>query len=366
MNERECLMAVFRGDKPSRTPWFADLSYLYSSMILKNTLDRKYYGEKGYLEFYKDLGAGIYFYAPFLWKTHYSGDIKYQEKEKGGRKFSEYITPIGSIRSVQQYLPSTYTWAYTEYFIKTKEDMRTMIYIFENTKYTQDYQAFKSIDQLWGGSGVAIALAPVPVSPIQKLLTRWAGVETTIDMYLDDKSLFEETILRIQYAEDEVFKILESSPAQIIEFPENLSSEITGKNFYEKYNMPYYRKRTKQLQDSGKYTVIHIDGTLRSCLPLLASSGFDAAEAVTPYPVGDVTIQDLRKVAGEDIIIWGGIPGALFSPLYSEEVFENHLKELLSTFPVGTKFVLGVADQVPPDGLTSRIIKVRQMVEAQI
>ncbi len=95
---------------------------------------------------------------------------------------------------------------------------------------------------------------------------------------------------------------------------------------------------------------------------MLSDCGFDVAEAVTPYPLGDVKIKDLRKEAGKDLIIWGGLPGVMFSPLYSEQQFKSHLEELLETFPSGSGFILGVADQVPPDGLISRIKYVREII----
>jgi Uroporphyrinogen decarboxylase (URO-D). len=365
MNERERLMAVLRGDKPDRSPWFGDLSYLYSSMEIDGKLEVKYKGDEGYLRFYQDLGVGICFYPPFLWKTESTGGVQYQEKEENGQRLCEYITHVGNIRSVQKYLQNTYTWAYTEHFVKTIEDLRVMLYIFENTKYIENYDEFKKIDELWGELGIPAGIAPISVSPIQKLLARWAGVENTINIYMDDMDEFEEIILKIQDTEDEVFEILKRSPAQYIEFAENLSSEITGKNFFEKYNMPYYKKRIKQLHDSGKYVGIHIDGTLGSCLPLLEPCGFDVAEAVTPSPIGDIDVEDLRKVAGNNIVIWGGLPGALFSPQYPEQEFEEHLKKVMDTFTVGSKFVLGVADQVPPDGLISRVRKVREMIEVR-
>ena len=365
MNERERLMAVLEGKKPDRTPWFGDLDYLYTSMRIEGKLDRKYQGDEGFLKFHQDLGVGICFYYPVsLWRTEFTGGVQYLEKEDGGRRSYEYITPAGSIRSEQKYLPSTYTWAYTEHFVKKIEDLRVMLYIFESMKYVEDFDYFREIDGLWGGSGMLAGLAPISVSPLQKLLARWAGVESTINIYMDDMDEFEEIMSRMQDSEDEVFEILKRSPARYIEFAENLSSEITGRSFFEKYNMPYYKKRIKQLHNSGKYTGIHIDGTLGSCLPLLEPCGFDVAEAVTPSPVGDIAVEDLRKTAGNNIIIWGGLPGALFSPQFTEKEFDYCLRKALDTISSESGFVLGVADQVPPDGVISRVIKVREAIEA--
>ena len=78
--------------------------------------------------------------------------------------------------------------------------------------------------------------------------------------------------------------------------------------------MPYYKKITQRLHSAGKKVAIHIDGSLVPCLGMLSECGFDVADAVTPKPFGDVSIQDLRHTAGKDIIIWGGLPGGVFFP----------------------------------------------------
>ena len=363
MNERYLLMKVLNGEITKKKPWFADLSYLYSSLITKGELEDKYKGEVGYLQFHKDLGAGICFYSPFVWKFEYSGGITYSESEQAGVRTSIFQTPHGSISSKQEYSPSTYSWAYTEHFVKSIDDLKIMVFIFENTKYTENFNDFDRIDKLWGNVGIAACLAPISVSPIQKLLSRWAGVEKTIEIFMDYTEEFEGILERIQIAEDPVFEIITRSSAQYIEFAENLSSEITGKTLFEKYNMPYYIKRINQLHKAKKHVGIHIDGTLRACFPLLERCGFDVAEAVTPAPVGDIEVEGLRVLAGDKIVIWGGIPGAIFSDIYSEDEFENHVTLVLRNFKEDKRFVLGVADQVPPDGLISRIKKVRELVD---
>lgn len=363
MNLRERLLSVIKGRTPDKIPWFADLVYLYDSLKLRNRLDRRFEGDEGYLEFHKELGAGIYLYAPSLWKHGYGGGVEYSEVIKGNEKVSTFITPRGKITSEHEYLPISYSWACTRHYVETIEDLRVMLYVFENSEYCENYSDFNRINDLWGEHGLPAALAPISVSPIQKLLARWAGVENTMGLYMDHEDELGEVIERIKVSEDKIFEILEKSPADLIEFPENLSSEITGRNFFERYSMDYYRGRIQQLHGAGKLVSIHIDGTLKACLPLLQTAGFDIAEAVTPAPVGDIPIGELRSWAGEDIIIWGGLPGALFSPVYSEEIFDRVLEELLETFPRGSKFVLGVADQVPPDGLIHRVKKVRDAIE---
>lgn len=362
MTEKKRLLAVLKREVPDKTPWFADLSYLYESMKAKGTLLHEFDGKTGYLNFYKILGAGICFYAPFPWTFTYSGKIEFKTSTAGNVRISVFSTPKGEISCKERFLPETYSWAITKHYVESINDLRVMEFIHKNTFYKENYSEFLRTSDLWGEAGIATGMPAISSAPLQKLLARWAGVENTVEIFTEEPDEFESLLEEISKAENPIFDILCDSPCEYIEFAENLSSEVTGVPFFKKFNMPHYILQNKKLHSAGKFTGIHIDGTLKPCLSMLSECGFDAAEAVTPYPVGDVKIKDLRKEAGDKLIIWGGLPGALFSPLYSNDQFTSHLTELLEAFPLGSGFVLGVADQVPPDGLISRIKLVREII----
>jgi len=87
-------------------------------------------------------------------------------------------------------------------------------------------------------------------------------------------------------------------------------------------------------------------------------------EALTPHPVGDLKFEDLAGFVGESkSIIWGGIPGVYFTECVSNEEFEKHVIHVLSIMVKEPRYVLGVADQVPPDGIESRVRRVAELVE---
>ncbi len=362
MNLRERLLKVFTKEKPDIIPWYADLSWWYNSQVSKGLLPEKYQGDKGYLKLHQDVGAGIYLYPPILWEEKESGDIKIFNINKAELTITEIHTPCGIIKSILSYSKESFTNAYIEKKKKNVQDLKTMKFVFENKTYRPSYDKFLEIDNLWNGYGIPAALAPIPVSPIQKLLTRWAGVETTINLMCDYPDDFDNCLTSIAQSEDPVFEILCNSPAKIIVFPENLSSAITGVNLFKKYSFSIYKNRIDKLHMAGKYVILHIDGTLKGLLPLLSEIGVDAAEAVTPEPVGDIPVSKLRESTGDKIIIWGGLPGVLFSPIYSQKMFIEHIKHLLETFSSDNSFVLGVADQVPPDAEFNRICLVTELV----
>jgi len=124
-----------------------------------------------------------------------------------------------------------------------------------------------------------------------------------------------------------------------------------------------HKKRLERLHSAGTACAVHLDGVVRGLLPKLAAAGFDAVEALTPQPVGDLDVGEMRTVAGNDsVILWGGVPGIMFAPPYTWDDMEKHVVKTLGAWK-GSRFILGVADQVPPDGDIGFCPRIAELVE---
>ena len=119
----------------------------------------------------------------------------------------------------------------------------------------------------------------------------------------------------------------------------------TPPGFFEECSIPYYQKRVAQLHSAGKFCHIHMDGGLRPLLPYINDSGFDAIEAATPLPQGDVTLEELKEAMG-DTILMDGIPAILFLPHYSYEELEECARKVIELF--SPNLILGISDELPP------------------
>jgi hypothetical protein len=105
------------------------------------------------------------------------------------------------------------------------------------------------------------------------------------------------------------------------------------------------------LHAAGQFAVVHLDGTVRGLLPALAACGFDGIEAITPVPVGDVAIEELRNLTGhERTILWGGLPGAMFCSPWTATDIQAQTRRWLNALGNDGRLIVGSADQVPPDG----------------
>ena len=126
---------------------------------------------------------------------------------------------------------------------------------------------------------------------------------------------------------------------------------------------PWESQWLARIRHAGVVSYIHMDGTLRGLIGDVAETGSTSSRRPRPCPVGDVAMCDLRALAGPRPILWGGLPGTYFTPLVSDREFERHVRETLEVMVADRRMVLGVADQVPPDGLRSRVARVVELVE---
>lgn len=363
MTEKQRFEAVLDGVRPDRTPWYADMGYYHHYLAQTDRLTPEWGGEAGYFNMCRDLKCGVMYYGRCPLKIHQGGGVEFASRTYGDTTYSQYMTPIGAISQTTVYSRKSYSGGITKHFVETIEDLRVMCHICENMRYEADFAPYERIRELMGENGVIFNIPPICVSAVQKLVTRWSGVENLVNVMAGDIEEFDEIIERIQEADSPIYDIVCDFGERYVEFCDNLSSEVTGRRIFEKYNMPYYKKLTDKLHKAGKKVGIHIDGTLSPCLSLLPQCGFDLAESVTPAPVGDIGLEDLRPAVGDDFIIMGGLPGALFSERYSEQYFDDYLKQLAKISKPGEKFIIGAADQVPPDAVIGRMRKVREMVE---
>ena len=63
------------------------------------------------------------------------------------------------------------------------------------------------------------------------------------------------------------------------------------------------------------------------------------------------------------INVIGGVPGAMFAAPFTAKDMENHVRKIIRTHKESGKFIIGVADQVPPDGDISFVKLISDVVE---
>lgn len=361
MTPKERIATLLKGEQPDQVPWFGDLDYWANSLIKRGLKPEGFVSSADYIQWHRDLGVGFYLQGYFPYKQ-ITDNCEVKEWNEGPRHFKEIITPVGSVRECWEYIPASFSEGPVEHFMKSEGDIPVMKYIYENTRFEPDYDfACQRLQQV-GDQG--FVLCYLPKSPFMHLLALEAGVVAVTMAALTMPDEFQELLDTMKRAFDQAARIAVDSPAELLMIPENLSSEMVGPELFKMYMYDYQKEWTGKIRDANKYSFIHIDGTLGGLIEQEASVGFSVLEALTPYPVGDVKWEDLAGICKDSkSILWGGIPGVYFTASVDDEEFDRHIIHLLSLMISEPRYVLGVADQVPPDGLESRVRRVAELVE---
>ncbi|NCO37920.1 MAG: hypothetical protein COZ06_03705 [Armatimonadetes bacterium CG_4_10_14_3_um_filter_66_18] len=348
MTPRERLLAPFRGLKPDRPAWLADLSYWYGATKAAGKLDAQYDSAEGYKQLHEDLGVCCYYsQGGATYSVRYEG-VQTDSREEHGERVTWWRTPAGELSDRWRYIPQAHCWAHVEYAVKTVDDLRVVADLFGRMRVEPNETAFPQAVEFLGDSGVPISA--VPRSPLPALLADWCGVMKAIYLIADEPNAVGDTLEAIDRANGPAFDCAAASPVELFHFCDNLDSAASA-SLFEPYMGEYYSRRLQQLHAAGKFAVVHLDGSVRGLLPKLAAVGFDGVESITPAPVGDVAIEELRTVAAnEQTILWGGIPGAMFCAPWGEDEVAAHARRLLDALAAEGRLVVGSADQIPPDG----------------
>jgi len=360
MTPRERILAILKGEQPDQVPWCGDLDYWANSLITRGLKSIDFIKSDNYIQWHRELGVGFYLQGYFPYRQIYER-CEVKEWNEGHKRFKEIITPVGAVRECWEYIPTSFSEGPIEHFMKSEEDIPVMKFIYENSRFEPDYDfAYKRKQQV-GYQGVVLCY--LPKSPFMHLLALEAGVMSVTMAALTTPDEFQDLLDTMKKAFDQAAQIAIDSPAEVLMIPENLSSEMVGPELFELYMYDYQKEWTSKIREAGKYSFIHIDGTLGGLIRQEASVGFSVLEALTPHPVGDLKFEDLSDFVGDSkSILWGGIPGVYFTDCVSNEEFERHVKHVLSIMVKEPRYVLGVADQVPPDGLESRVRRVAELV----
>ena len=348
MTHRERLLAPFKGITPDQPAWLADLGYWYPAMKDRGLLEPQYQDPDGYLQLHADLGVCAYYGQGGSTFARRQDGVEAGSHEDGGVRIRWWRTPLGEISNRYEFIPTSHSWAHVEYAVKSLDDLRVVQDIYARTSIEPNYEPFISQSERLGDAGLPIS--PAPRSPVPALMTDWCGVVTTSYLLADELAAIEDTLALIDQSSDAAIEAMCESPAELFHFADNLDSN-NYTSLFEPYMEEYYRRRLGQVHAAGKFAVTHLDGAVRGLLPRLADVGFDGVEAITTGPVGDVEIEELRELCGEhDTIIWGGVPGAMFSPPWTAAQIRENTVRLLDEMAPDNRLIVGSADQIPPDG----------------
>lgn len=367
MTPRERLLAVYRGETPDQVPCMLDLSHWFY-----HREQRPWDLSQSYPEPEHDLIAlhrrhGVGFYLPNLGafiSTRYGAEVTATTTRQAGANGEPELvwrltTPLGTIARARRWEPATYAWGISQWGVRTVADLRVLAFALASRSYTPHWDRVRAWQSAVGDLGVLYVSGGY--SAMGQLLNYWMGAEETLYAAADDPAALAETVAAINANNLAFIDLLAESPAEVILLGDNFSSDLQPPAFFARWSRDYYVEAIRRLHAAGKYVAVHIDGRLRGALAMIRDTGADAADAVTPAPLGDLTAAACRAEAGDRFILSGGVSPDLWLPGVPLARFDAAAEAWLAQRATTTRFILNAGDQVPPGADERRIARLRDL-----
>jgi len=360
LSEEQRILRIFEGKSVDRVPWMPRIDYWYEVNKARGTLPE---GLKGLdlPEVYLKLRAyWRCYWSPYI-EVYYEGDIEVENFSYGDLIITRYRTPLGTLEQrVSTKAEGGFSTRIIKYLISEPEDMRILEYVLENMRYRFNYRAYEKLKRYVGRSGMLWYY--FPRTPFQRLLINYMGVRRTFTFLYKYKRDVENLMETIAQSDDGIYEIIASSPIKILNFGDNIDARLTSPRLFEKYCIPYYQERVDQLHKKNKFIHCHVDGYAKPLLHLFKETGWDGVEALTPKPVGDVTLEEIKRALGDEMVMIDGIPYIYFiRSMVSLDEFSRFVERIIKLFD--DRLILGISDELPPGGDVSMVRLVAEIID---
>ena len=358
VNNRDRTMAVFNRRKPDRIIWQPRLQHWYDVNKVTGTLPKKY-NELDIMEIYDDLNASprAYHYFTDTIKCVEGEKVQLLVREDAENIYSKYVTPKGTITQVERKTEHGTATQKTEYFLKSTEDFEVLAYVLKHQSFEFDKELYRRMEE-WVGDR-AEPIINIPWGSIQRLFIVYMGFERGVIALWRKREKVEELLQVFDENDEERLKVIKKTPVKIINFGDNIDEDLCSPPLFERYMLPYYKRRTAELHKAGKFCTSHWDGNIKQVLPFAKETGLDALECVPPKPQGNVTLEELKEGL-EGMVLVDGIPAIHFLPLVSYKELKNFVHRILDLF--APHIILGISDMLPPGGDIEKVRMVSEIV----
>ena len=393
-SHRTRVLAALRGEAVDRLPYVPRLDLWYLANSTRGTLPPQYAGraqndiaraegwalhhrfcddqlDPVYQPQYLHRGINVFYSRDILFDTVFPKDVEIRVQRAGPRTRVEYHTPLGMVSTTTHYDVQSQKNGITipalvEHLIKTPADYAPAGYLFEHMDAVPNFERFRR----WAAEemrddGQPVAIGSLDASPFHTIQRDLIDPTQFFLHYKDHYAEMRALADRIGLLLDKELAILRDSPAEVVWWGANFDDMLTYPPYFAQEIQPWIRKAADLLGATGKLVLCHTDGENTGLMDLIRDSGMHIAESITPAPMTRVTIGEYYRRWSPHLTLFGGIPSTIMLPGTPEADFEAYLDAFFRAVAPGTRMVVGIADEVPPEAVFARLQRIGERIERE-
>lgn len=388
------VLAALRGEPVDRLPYVPRLDLWYLANSTSGTLPPQYVGvpmneiarregwafhhrfcdnqlDPAFQPLYLHRGINVFYSRDTVFDVVLPKDVEVRVERTGPRTRVEYHTPLGVVSTTTHYDVDSQRHGITipalvEHMIKTPRDYAPAGYLFEHMDVVPNFERFKrwAADEM-GDNGQPICIGSLDASPFHLIQRDLSDATQFFIHYKDHYDEMRGLAERIAPLQDKMLAILCESPAEVVWWGANFDDMLTFPPYFAQEIQPWIRKAAQRLGAAGKLVLCHTDGENRGLMDLIRDSGMHIAESFCPKPMTKVSLAEYYRHWSKHLTLFGGIPSTVVMPGTSEADFEAYMDELFRAVAPGTRMAVGVADEVPPAAVFSRLQRIGERIERE-
>jgi len=353
MSSRERLLAALNHQEPDRVPitfWgtIAPLKHLWKTPFERVKCLRK-------------LGVDDQMSIGAPWPYHPQVQVKVVRDDSPAdypRLIKELITPQGTLRMVLKKTPdypwddpplvADYNWSRaTEFLVKGPEDLDKLRYIFYDParsdltrfrEHARRVKEFCAVEQV-----LVYTLAASP----SRLAMGLVGPQNMMLYSVEHRSFLAELLDLILNWSKRQLEITLDWGVDTVQF----SGIYEGTAFWSPKDFgELFAPAVKQIADlvhqAGAKFHYFADARIMGQLETFRDLGVDALSYLTPPPLGDANLGEIKRRMGDKVCLWGGISAPITLERGTQEEVRQAVIEAIRAAASGGGFILAPADAI--------------------
>jgi len=366
MTRRELNLAIFEGTANS-VLWQPRLETWIGHHMAKGTLPERFRG-LDVLGIYDALrcsvrygGSGYYMGAI----DHYEepADATRHGEQQGDRYVSTITLPSGSLRTVERDI-----WRNGElvnrriekYPVSSAEDLGVLTELVERQQHRANPKQFSELATHMGERGEpTVGLSS---SGFTDLIKSWSGLAGTFYLLADCPDEVEAYLEACDRRDQRMVRAALELPCRIFNLGDHATNEFTPPPILKKYMLPRWQWISERLHRHGRFVHSHWDGHSKAILPYLPDTGLDSIEALTPEPMGDITLEEIKAAVSDRIVCLDLLPAIDFLQSHPTQELLDFTRRVIDTF--APRLILGISDEISQIGQIEKVEAVSELVDS--
>ncbi len=330
MTMRERILAVVHGRELDQVPFV-----IYEGMLPTDEVDRVLGSGRIGLMRWSEVHKVITPHCRFQTDEYWVGKDRWQR--------ITLHTPIGSVYEERQFEPIFDSSSIRKHFIQERHDYDVFWYYLQDSSIIADYGRYWQDQAELGERGVP--LVAVERTPYQNMWIIWVGLDNLSYHLSDFPDCVEKTMAMLENRERKIFEIVQGSPVEFIDFPDNITAQAIGPARFRRHCTALYDELADMLGEKVP-VFVHMDGNLKPLWQAISESKVKGLDSFTPAPDNDTQVSDAVSLWPE-MRLFVNFPSSLHLCPYDEVRAEA--EKILTVAGHNGHLQMQISENVPLD-----------------